>query len=183
MQVGRLLAENEVTRLERPDLVESAVAVEFSSRMQTVWQVRVLAGDAGSAATCGTPDASVPGRAARTASCTGEPSIGTFDVGPPPAVLRPAGRQAAEARRPHSGSSGRLQRQRTNLCSCRVRRDICIVHARAGSDEFPQTLRQIGGRGTIVTALVRDFAQDPSAGVVARASLSGALRSPVRDCS
>jgi len=83
MQVGRLLAENEVTRLERPDLVESAVAVEFSSRMQTVWQVRVLAGDAGSAATCGPPDASVPGRAARTASCTGEPSIGTFDVAPP----------------------------------------------------------------------------------------------------
>lgn len=82
MQVGLLLAENEVTRLERPDLVESAVAVEFSSRMQTVWQVRVLAGDAGSAATCGTPDASVPGRAARTASCTGEPSIGTSTSAP-----------------------------------------------------------------------------------------------------
>lgn len=61
MYAGGLLAENEVTHLERPDLVESAVAVETSSRVQTVWQVRVLAEDAGSAATCGTPDASMPG--------------------------------------------------------------------------------------------------------------------------
>ncbi len=37
----------EVTHLEQPDLVESAVGVETSSRMQTVWQVRVLAQDAG----------------------------------------------------------------------------------------------------------------------------------------
>ena len=35
----------EVTHLERPELVETAVGVETSSRVQTVWQVRVL--DAG----------------------------------------------------------------------------------------------------------------------------------------
>ena len=34
--------EREVTHLERPDLVEVAVGVETSSRLQTVWQVRVL---------------------------------------------------------------------------------------------------------------------------------------------
>ena len=44
--------DREVTHLEQPDLVESAVGVETSSRLQTVWQVRVLADDAGTGATC-----------------------------------------------------------------------------------------------------------------------------------
>src|SRR5947209_6658794 len=41
--------DREVTYLEQPDLVEDAVGVETSSRMQTVWQVRTLADDAGAA--------------------------------------------------------------------------------------------------------------------------------------
>jgi len=52
--------EREVTHLERPDLVEPAIAVETSSRMQTVWQVRVLEPDADSA-TCASPDEDVAG--------------------------------------------------------------------------------------------------------------------------
>src|SRR5262245_5429264 len=47
----------EVTHLERPDLVETAVGVETSSRLQTVWQVRVLAEEAAAGTTCASPDA------------------------------------------------------------------------------------------------------------------------------
>ena len=49
--------QREVTHIEQPDLVEIAVGVETSSRVQTVWQVRVL--EAGTA-TCGTPDSEMP---------------------------------------------------------------------------------------------------------------------------
>ncbi|CAG9170121.1 hypothetical protein LMG23992_01470 [Cupriavidus laharis] len=83
----------EVTHLEQPDLVESAVAVETSSRVQTVWQVRVLADDAGTATTCGTPDADVPGWSAQIAPSTGVLSTGTFDAAPTddPCELPPTG--------------------------------------------------------------------------------------------
>lgn len=83
----------EVTHLERPELIESAVAVETSSRIQTVWQVRVLADDAGRTTTCSTPDADLPGWAALTALSTGVLSTGTFDVAPTddPCELPPTG--------------------------------------------------------------------------------------------
>jgi hypothetical protein len=85
--------DRDVTHLEQPALVESAVAVETSSRRQTVWQVRVLADDAGSAATCATPDADLPGWAALTAPSSGVLSTGTFDVAPvdDPCELPPTG--------------------------------------------------------------------------------------------
>ena len=51
----------ELTSLERPELVEIAVGVETSSRLQTVWQVRVLDTDAGASTSCATPDDDVPG--------------------------------------------------------------------------------------------------------------------------
>ena len=51
----------EVTHLERPDLVESAVGVETSSRLQTVWQVRVLDRRCRRRPTCASPDDDVPG--------------------------------------------------------------------------------------------------------------------------
>src|SRR5262249_35874380 len=53
--------DREVTHLEQPDLIESAVGVDATSRVQTVWQVRALAEDAGAGTTCGSPDADVPG--------------------------------------------------------------------------------------------------------------------------
>ncbi|MEO5658423.1 MAG: DUF6519 domain-containing protein [Polaromonas sp.] len=83
----------EVTHLEQPELVEGAVAVETSSRLQSVWQVRVLAPDAGSGATCGTPDASVPGWNDVIAPSTGLLSTGTFDIAPTddPCELPPTG--------------------------------------------------------------------------------------------
>ena len=50
----------EVTYLENSDLLEKAVGVDTTTRLQTVWQVRVLAG-IGANVSCDTPDAQVPG--------------------------------------------------------------------------------------------------------------------------
>ncbi|VTU35524.1 DUF6519 domain-containing protein [Variovorax sp. PBL-E5] len=72
--------DREVTALEQPALVESAVGVDTSSRRQTVWQVRVLADDAGSGTSCASPDGDIPGWSALTASSTGVLTTGTFDV-------------------------------------------------------------------------------------------------------
>ena len=52
--------QREVTYLEVPDLVEKAVGVDTTTRLQTVWQVRVLA-DVGTDVTCDTKDDQVPG--------------------------------------------------------------------------------------------------------------------------
>lgn len=50
--------QREITYLERPELVESAVAVDTTTRWQTVWQVRLLAEVGG--ADCTTPDDKFP---------------------------------------------------------------------------------------------------------------------------
>ncbi len=70
----------EVTHLEHPTLVESAIAVETSSRLQTVWQVRVLAPEVPSSAGCASPDAEIPGWSELIAPSSGLLSTGTFDV-------------------------------------------------------------------------------------------------------
>jgi hypothetical protein len=84
--------ERELTHLECPELVEPAVGVETSSRLQTVWQVRVLEPDAGSA-DCSSPDGEVKGWAALTAPSTGRLTTGTFEVPPEtdPCELPPSG--------------------------------------------------------------------------------------------
>jgi hypothetical protein len=84
--------QREVTALEQPDLVEVALGVDSTTRQQTVWQVRVLASDAGSAG-CASPDADVPGWAALTAPSGGRLSVGTYDVPPAtdPCDLPPSG--------------------------------------------------------------------------------------------
>lgn len=84
--------EREITHLERPDLVEPAVGVETSSRMQTVWQVHVLEPDAGRA-DCGSPDKDVTGWPALIAASTGRLTTGTFEVPPEtdPCELPPSG--------------------------------------------------------------------------------------------
>jgi Family of unknown function (DUF6519) len=70
----------EVTQLENPELVEPAVGVETGSRLQTVWQVRVLGEESGSAVTCGSPDADLPGWADVIAPSTGRLTTGTYEV-------------------------------------------------------------------------------------------------------
>src|SRR5690606_4638102 len=83
----------EVTALENPSLVESAVGVDASSRLQTVWQVRLLdeALDAGTS--CATPDAELPGWSALIAPAQGRLSTGTYEVPPlsDPCELPPTG--------------------------------------------------------------------------------------------
>jgi hypothetical protein len=46
--------QREVTRYIRPELVDSAIGLDTSTRLQTVWQVKVLA-NIGTGATCATP--------------------------------------------------------------------------------------------------------------------------------
>jgi hypothetical protein len=70
----------EVTQLENPDLVESAVGVETGSRLQTVWQVRVLGDEAANVVTCGSPDADLPGWTDLIAPSTGRLTTGTYEV-------------------------------------------------------------------------------------------------------
>src|SRR5882724_13314311 len=52
--------EREVTYVENPNLVENAVAVDTTSRLQIAWQVRVLP-NVGDGATCATPDEELSG--------------------------------------------------------------------------------------------------------------------------
>jgi hypothetical protein len=72
--------QREVTHLEQPDLVETAVGVETSSRLQTAWQVRVLGDEAGASTTCGSPDAELTGWADLIAPSTGRLTTGTYEV-------------------------------------------------------------------------------------------------------
>lgn len=83
----------ELTALDAPMLVESAVGVDSSARLQTVWQVRVLDGDLGAGASCATPDAEWPAWAALTAPSEGRLSTGTYEVPPlsDPCELPPTG--------------------------------------------------------------------------------------------
>jgi hypothetical protein len=85
--------DREVTHLENSDLIENAVGVDATSRIQTVWQVRVLEGDVGATTTCETPDANIPGWSALIAPSTGVLTTGTFDVAPTdnPCELPPTG--------------------------------------------------------------------------------------------
>ena len=84
--------ERELTHLHRPELVEPAVGVETSSRRQTVWQVRVLDADAGTAS-CSSPDEDFAGWTDLIAPSTGRLTTGTFDVPPAsdPCELPPTG--------------------------------------------------------------------------------------------
>ena len=85
--------DREVTHLEEPDLVESAVGVETTSRVQTVWQVRALGDEAGGNVTCASPDGELSGWEAVIAPSTGVLTTGTFDVAPvdDPCELPPTG--------------------------------------------------------------------------------------------
>jgi hypothetical protein len=83
----------EVTHLENPALVETAVAVETSSRIQTVWQVRVFMEVAAEDVNCSTPDAAMPTWSTHIAPSTGVLTTGTVDIAPSndPCDLPPTG--------------------------------------------------------------------------------------------
>ncbi|MFA6262515.1 MAG: DUF6519 domain-containing protein, partial [Bacteroidia bacterium] len=82
--------EREVTALEDPSLLENAVGVDTSTRLQTVWQARLLSEGVDGASAC---DSSLGAWDALTAPSSGRLSSGTFDVPPSvdPCELPPTG--------------------------------------------------------------------------------------------
>ena len=81
-----------MTYLQLPDLVEKAVGVDTTTRLQTVWQVRVLA-NVGTDVTCDTPDDQVPGWEDIIHSSDGRLSTDAVGVVTPddPCVIPPSG--------------------------------------------------------------------------------------------
>jgi len=81
----------EITHLQQPNLVESAVGVDTTTRVQTVWQVRLLANIDG--ANCTTPDATVAGWQTLILPSGGRMSIKAEGVPPDldPCELPPSG--------------------------------------------------------------------------------------------
>lgn len=67
--------EREITQLEAPELVDVALGVDTTTRMQTVWQMKVLPGQPASGApalTCGTDPAIIPGWVPLTTPSAGQ---------------------------------------------------------------------------------------------------------------
>ena len=83
--------QREVTYLQQPNLVESAVGVDTTTRLQTVWQVRMLTNIGG--ADCITPDSAVAGWQTLTLPSGGRMSIKAEGVPPDldPCELPPSG--------------------------------------------------------------------------------------------
>jgi len=83
--------QRELSYLQQPNLVESAVGVDTTTRAQTVWQVRLLANVGG--ANCTTPDATVAGWQTLTRPSGGRISIKAEGVPPDldPCELPPSG--------------------------------------------------------------------------------------------
>src|SRR5690606_32815530 len=72
--------QREVTHLQQPNLVENAVGVDTTTRLQTAWQVRLLGGIG--TASCTTPDATVTGWQALTLPSGGRMSVKAEGVPP-----------------------------------------------------------------------------------------------------
>ena len=62
--------QREITAIEDPDLIEPAIGVDSTARLQTVWQVKVLP-NVGANVTSTTPDAEIPGWSAVLAPSAG----------------------------------------------------------------------------------------------------------------
>jgi len=120
----------EVTHLEQPDLVESAVGVDTTSRIQTVWQVRALADEAASGVTCASPDADLSGWNAVIATSTAVLTTGTFDVQAvgDPCELPPTGGyrglenqlyrvEIQDGGQPGGGATFKWSRENASVCS------------------------------------------------------------------
>jgi hypothetical protein len=84
--------QREVTWIEDPRLVETALGVDTTTRLQTVWQVRVLP-DVGDAVTCATNLEEIPGFTDAEPAAAGRLSTGTADVPgePDPCHVPPSG--------------------------------------------------------------------------------------------
>ena len=83
--------QREVTHLEDPELVEKAVGVDTTARLQTVWQVRVLQ-NPGTGTTCATDDDDLPDWPAliRPSGARLTTSTGDLPDDPNPCLVPPA---------------------------------------------------------------------------------------------
>lgn len=82
--------QREVTRFQDPTLVEKAVGIDTTARMQTVWQVKFL--DNIGSVTPATPEEDIPGWTERTFPSSGRLTTSTGDLPdePNPCLLPPA---------------------------------------------------------------------------------------------
>ena len=101
-----------MTSVEDPDLVENAVGVDTTSRLQTVWQVRVLP-DVGANATCGDPDEQVPGWLDIIRPSAGRLTTEAIGVASPddPCLIPPSGGYRGLENRTLSGRNSRGRRK------------------------------------------------------------------------
>jgi hypothetical protein len=83
--------QRELTYLQEPDLLEKAVGVDTTARLQTVWQVKVLS--AVGNADCATPDAGVAGwdDLIRPSGARLTTSTAAVSVAPNPCLVPPSG--------------------------------------------------------------------------------------------
>jgi hypothetical protein len=84
--------QREITYLEEPDLLEKAVGVDSATRLQTVWQVKVLE-DVGAGVTCATPADQIPKWVALNAAPAGRLTVRAIGVPAEtdPCVVSPTG--------------------------------------------------------------------------------------------
>ena len=84
--------QREATSIEDPRLIEPALGVDTTARLQNAWQVRVLP-NVGAAVTCATPLEEVPGFTAAEPAAAGRLSTDTADVPgePDPCLVPPSG--------------------------------------------------------------------------------------------
>ena len=82
----------EVSYLVRPDLIEKAVGVDSTTRLQTVWQVKLL-NNVGTGVTCSTPLDSIPGWLPAHAPSAARLTTATAPVPgePDPCLIPPGG--------------------------------------------------------------------------------------------
>ena len=84
--------QRELTAIEDPSLIEKALGVDTTTRLQTVWQARVLP-NVGEAVTCATDLEDVPGFLAAEPPAAGRLTTGSADVAtdPDPCLVPPSG--------------------------------------------------------------------------------------------
>lgn len=84
--------QREVTHLVRPELIEKAIGVDSTTRLQTVWQVKLL-NNVGTGVDCSTPLDAIPGWTALNAPSAGRLGTATAVVPgePDPCLIPPGG--------------------------------------------------------------------------------------------
>lgn len=102
--------EREVTSLEDPSLIEKAVGVDTTTRLQTVWQVKVLP-NVGAGATCDTPiqawtDLTAPSDGRLSTAAVGVPSMTDPCLVPPSGGYRGLENRLYRLEIHEGGSSG-----------------------------------------------------------------------------